>query len=118
MRRWSAVSLIITGNQRSCTFVAFRACRSAVGVCDCFELRYGNKAEPIGSSLYPLALSEMGLSQIGCLFSAFESFVDPLAVREFGEGWKVCSDKVEPASHHEQDLQYARQSQLSIDDIL
>ncbi|AUW40701.1 hypothetical protein CUJ84_Chr000284 [Rhizobium leguminosarum] len=35
----------------------------------------------------------MGLSQIGCLFSAFESFVDPLAVREFGEGWKVCSDK-------------------------
>lgn len=35
----------------------------------------------------------MGLSQIGCLFSAFESFVDPLAVREFSESWKVCSDK-------------------------
>jgi hypothetical protein len=35
----------------------------------------------------------MGLSQIGCIYSAFESFVDPLAVREFGEGWKVCSDK-------------------------
>jgi len=35
----------------------------------------------------------MGLSQIGCIYSTFESFVDPLAVREFGEGWKVCSDK-------------------------
>ncbi|MGZ2503201.1 hypothetical protein ACVINI_003683 [Rhizobium beringeri] len=35
----------------------------------------------------------MGLSQIGCIYSTFESFVDPLAVREFGEGWKFCSDK-------------------------
>lgn len=35
----------------------------------------------------------MGLSQIGCLFSAFESFVDALAVREFGEGRKVYGDK-------------------------
>ena len=35
----------------------------------------------------------MGLKQIGCLFSAFESFVDPLAIREFGEDWKVRSDK-------------------------
>lgn len=56
-------------------------------------MRYGNKAEPIGSSLYPMALSEVGLWQIGCLFSAFVSFVDPLAVREFDEGWKVYGDK-------------------------
>ncbi|WP_155257525.1 hypothetical protein [Rhizobium leguminosarum] len=65
-----------------------------------------------------MALSEMGLSQIGCLFSAFESFVDPLAVREFGEGWKVCGDKSNPAGSHEKALQCALQSQLSIDDIL
>ncbi|WP_165448278.1 hypothetical protein [Rhizobium leguminosarum] len=40
-----------------------------------------------------MALSEVGLWQIGCLFSAFVSFVDPLAVREFDEGWKVYGDK-------------------------
>lgn len=40
-----------------------------------------------------MALSSMVLRQIGCLFSAFESFVDPLAIREFSEGWKICSDK-------------------------
>lgn len=38
----------------------------------------------------------MGLKQIGCLFSAFESFVDPLAIREFGEDWEVRSDKSNP----------------------
>ena len=86
-------SVIIKSYRRSQAFVAFRAGRFVVEVYGCFETRYGNKTERIASAFHPTSLSRMDLQQIACLFSTFESFVDALSIREFGEDWTVCSDK-------------------------
>lgn len=86
-------SVIIKGYQRSQAFAAFRVGGFGVEVCGCFEMRYGNKTERITSAFHPTSHSPMDLKQIACLFSAFESFVEALSIREFCKDWTVCGDK-------------------------
>ncbi|EGE58616.1 hypothetical protein RHECNPAF_2940056 [Rhizobium etli CNPAF512] len=47
----------------------------------CFELRYGNKAAPVGRTFCPPALCQLGLKRKSVAFQLFERFLPAFPMR-------------------------------------